>query len=318
MNYLQIIIKNKRIILILLLISIISLLLHVLSQERFVPYNIQETIIHKNIEGKNKYFIYGTFTIKSQCFLNPTTKGMYIVPVNSKGKVLEETKNILFYAPFNGEDGATAYERYAWLKVFAEQHNFAIFSLRIKADTYSTNEKSKYYIYKEAGWFSGIFKIQYFLQKRFNLTKNKLCAIGQSSGCSMIQRMAVEMPDKFAVAAGHGGCRFSPYIPNQKFPPFILSSTVGDSTNMQNRENYVAATKANIKLWYMETHPINNKDLHSASNDVFRVLTAFILSAVDTNSEEKDIFIRKFENMPLFQYPLKKNKKLAPQIDQSL
>ena len=91
MNYLQIIIKNKRIILILLLISIISLLLHVLSQERFVPYNIQETIIHKNIEGKNKYFIYGTFTIKSQCFLNPTTKGMYIVPVNSKGKVLEET-----------------------------------------------------------------------------------------------------------------------------------------------------------------------------------------------------------------------------------
>lgn len=302
---------NKKNILLLLLLSIIMItVLYFIffNNKRFEPYGIKEKIILKNIKGENKYFIHGTFKVKSKCFLNSTTEGMYIIPLDSNRKVLKDVQHLLFYAPFNGEDGTLAYKRYSWLRIFSEEHNFAIFSIRIKTDVDNVNNKYRYYIYKEAGWFDGILKIQYFLQEKFNLPKNKLFAIGQSSGCSIIQRMAVDMPTKFAAVAGHGGSRFSKYFPNQKFPPALFSSTCGDLTNIANRENFQNAINANIKLWYMETVPKNNQDFHGASKQVFEVLTKFILSAKDNNLTQSSTFKQDFEKMPLFVYPWEKLK----------
>ena len=71
------------------------------NNKRFEPYGIKEKIILKNIKGENKYFIHGTFKVKSKCFLNSTTEGMYIIPLDSNRKVLKDVQHLLFYAPFN-------------------------------------------------------------------------------------------------------------------------------------------------------------------------------------------------------------------------
>jgi len=285
------------------LLLVVGIAWAIWPRERFVPYNIQEQMLRKEVNGKTKFFIQGSFAIRSGCYLNYTTTGMYVIPVDADGKAVSGAGNILFYVPFNGENGAAAYNRYAWLRAFAEQYDFTVFSLQIKADTVTANDVSRYYIYQEAGWFDGIFKIQQFLQQKFNLQERKLFMIGQSSGCSMMQRMAAAMPEKIAAAAGHGGSRFADYTVQQQFPPFIFSSSSGDIVSDHNRINHKAAVAAKLKIWYMETPPHSKDDLHSAGKEAITVMTEFLLSAAQKNAGKTESFVWKFEQMPVFIHP---------------
>lgn len=277
---------------------------YILRPARFAPYAVEEKTVTKTIAGVERHFRRGSFKMRASCYLNDDTEAVYVVPVDAQGKPLDSAANIVFYAPFNGEDGSKAYDRYPWLRALAEEHGCSVYSLRIRADTISTSEPTLYYIYAEAGWYPGIFRIQEFLTERFQLPPRKLYMIGQSSGGSLIQRMAVACPERIAAGACNGAGALEEWrSAGETLPPLLLLSNLGDGTNGENRRGARAAAGTPWKVWHGEPLPVKADDKHSATPEGLALMQRFILDAMGGEAGNSRGFQEGFGKLSLHHAP---------------
>lgn len=156
--------------------------------------------------------------------LNPEVEVGYLIPVDQNEKPLPRAKNMVFYGVFNGEGKRVPCSQ-AWLQQLAREYKCTVFSLGINSNSSITEERDKYYIYQEAGWFDIVFDVQRKLAKRFGFPKRKLLLIGESSGGSMVQRIAAAYPDRIAAAAWCGGSRYDvEHMKKDGIPRLILNT----------------------------------------------------------------------------------------------
>ena len=270
-----------------------------MPKKRFTPYNIQVKKISKTINKEEKYFIQGSFDMYIGFYLNEKTSISYLIPIQKDGILHPLAKNIIFYAPYNGENGANALNRHKWVRDFSEVHNCSVFSLSINTDTANVCTPEKYYIYQEAGWYEVIFKIVSFIVQTHGIPSHKLFLCGQSSGASMIQRMVIAFPEKIAAVAAHGGGRIANFPSSPTTTPILLSVTLGDDISNIVSSKAKDAQKKGWNIWYAETMPKNLQDHHSASQIALNMMTDFILSAIN-NTDIMKIYETKSENIPVF------------------
>jgi pimeloyl-ACP methyl ester carboxylesterase len=153
----------------------------------------------------------GSFWLKVNKPLNRRTLVRYILPLDpDSGRPSSSASRIVFYAPFNGDAKRIRKELPRWLRRFATEGGCTVFSLTIEADKEPKHLKDRefYYIYPESGWAELVFAIEEHLRKQFGLSKQKLLVVGESSGGSMAQMMALRYPERIASAAWHGGSRY--------------------------------------------------------------------------------------------------------------
>ena len=195
--------------------------------------------------SSNPGFKEGEFTLKVNRPLNDETIVRYIVPVDASGKPLPSASNIVFYAPYNGDAGRIKEGLWPWHRHFAETLGFTVFSLTIEANTDIVNDHEQYYIYKEAGWFEIILKIQERLTNEFKLTPKPLLIVGQSSGGSMAQQMAVAYPDKIDAVAWCGGATYDQVGANSNVAWLAISTwgCYGVPTTRQFKKQAASAGK---------------------------------------------------------------------------
>jgi len=259
-----------------------------LCQEHFVPYDIKEECITVEKEEQKRYFRRGTFTMRTDCYLNPVTFACYQIPIDAAGNPLPTAANIVFYSPFNGELGDQALERYPWVREFAESYGCSVFSLRIRADTFSGNDRRKYYIYREAGWDDGIFATADFLRQRFHLPEKKIALIGQSSGGTFALRIAQDWPERIAVVAVHGGELVNarwPEMPQSVLPPVLILNGHEDYTVHQGRKGPRLAHGTRWRVWYGEPRTADLPNKHEATSASIAQMQNFILQFITTNEK---------------------------------
>lgn len=154
----------------------------------------------------------GNFELTVRKPLNRVTLVRYAVPLNPEsGRPLPSAATMVFYAPFNGEAARLRQGLAPWHRDFALQHGLTVFSLSIEANTEVTDTPTQYYIYPESGWAALVFRIQEHLAREFGLELRPLVVVGESSGGSMAQQMAIAFPERISVAAWNGGSRYAPF-----------------------------------------------------------------------------------------------------------
>lgn len=158
--------------------------------------------------------------------LNPTVRIGYLVPVDSNRKPRPGAENMVFYGVFNGEGKRIPCSQ-AWLQQLARKYNCTVFSLSINSDLSIAEDRNKYYIYREAGWFDIVFSVQKNLAKRFKFPFQKLLLVGESSGGSMVQRIIAAYPDRIAAAAWCGGSRYDMEQMKKDGIPRLILNTWG-------------------------------------------------------------------------------------------
>ena len=139
--------------------------------------------------------------------LNKKVDVGYLVPLGPDGKPRPGAENMIFYAIPSGAANRKPGSQ-PWLQPLAREFNCTVFTLAIRSNLNITEDRRQYYIYREAGWFDVVFDIQEKLAKRFGLPHRKLLLMGESSGGSMVQRIAAAFPDRVAAAAWCGGSRY--------------------------------------------------------------------------------------------------------------
>lgn len=151
----------------------------------------------------------GCFELKVNLPLNKTTIIHYIIPLDeATGQPKSTASNIVFYAPYNGDAKTIAKGLKKWHRYYPEVLGYTIFSMSIEANTDIVDNPKEYYIYKESGWYDVVFRVKKRLEQEFNLQEKKLLVVGESSGGSMAQQMAVAYPEKIAAAAWCGGSKY--------------------------------------------------------------------------------------------------------------
>ncbi len=259
------------------------------SNGNFVPPKAVKPILKKVKKPvNNPNFRVGSFTLDVNLPLNEKTIVQYIVPVDpGTGKARKSASNIVFYAPYTGDAGRISKGLHPWLHYFPEKLGYTVFSLTIKANTLITNDKSKFYIYKEVGWFDIIFKIQERLIKEFKLEYKPFFIVGESSGGSLAQRMAACYPDKIAAAAWNGGAVYDLSAPGKV--PFLALNTWGcpGVTNTKKLTRHKG-----VQVLHGEGPPVWNVGKlyhHGASKTTYDLIQTFIHDIVKLRDKNNGI-----------------------------
>ena len=128
----------------------------------------------------------GTFAVKEGDFVLPTEFQdnenlliSYMVPVDEQGNPLPSAHNVVFYAPFLGDNMPL---RKPQLRYFAQKLGFTIFTMNNKCDRDVVGDKQKYYIFNESGWHDIVWKAHQKLLADFKLEPRKLLVVGESAG----------------------------------------------------------------------------------------------------------------------------------------
>ncbi len=265
-----------------------------------MPWDFQQKSTKMTYQDTDRHFIECSFSLYAGCAMNFTTKVSCIVPADADGVPLPSAENILFYVPFNGEDGSTAIDSYPWLKDFVTQYGWSVFSMRMKANSRIIHDRKKYYIYREAGWYPIIFRCRDIIAKRFSIPVKPLFITGQSSGASLLQRLAVAHPEKIAAGAGFGGSIYDHTLPSNDMPPLFLAHSAGDRVERANKSMLQHALQNRLPVWFAVFEPLSASDLHTASPEAWDVITDFLLAASGSSTLEE--FNRKAPSLPHF-YP---------------
>ena len=168
----------------------------------------------------------GQYVRETSLPLNPTVRIGYLVPVDSNQEPRPGAENMVFYGVFNGEGKRIPCSQ-AWLQQLAKKYSCTVFSLSINSNLSITEDRDKYYIYREAGWFDVVFSVQKNLAKRFKFPSQKLLLVGESSGGSMVQRIVAAYPDRIAAAAWCGGSRYDMEQMKKDGIPRLILNTWG-------------------------------------------------------------------------------------------
>ena len=168
----------------------------------------------------------GRYVRKVSLPLNPEVEVGYLVPVGLDGRPLPGAENMVFYGVANGEGGRVPCSQ-PWLRQLAKEFRCTVFSLGIRTNLDIAEDREQYYIYRESGWFGVVFGVQEKLAKRFGFPSRKLLLAGESSGGSMVQRIAAAHPDRVAAAAWCGGSRYDAERSGKGGVPCLVLNTWG-------------------------------------------------------------------------------------------
>lgn len=216
--------------------------------------------------------------------LNPEVEVGYLIPVDQNGKPRPQAVNMVFYGVFNGEGMQHIPCSQAWLQQLARKYNCTVFSLGINSNLNITENRNIYYIYREAGWFDIIFDVQQKLAKRFGFPDRKLLLTGESSGGSMVQRIAAAFPERIAAVAWCGGSNYDlEHIKKDDIPRLILN-TWGCPGEMSSA-NYAKLEKKQgnpVLFSLMPPDPALDKWYHHAPGpESYRLIQEYIGGIVE-------------------------------------
>ena len=260
----------------------------------YYPKNIVLPNLEQNAPPSIKYvktpeFIEGEFTARVDFPLNRQTLVRYIVPLDpAAGNPRPSANNIVFYAPYNGDARRIQAGFPPWTRRFADEQGYSVFTLTIEADTEITGDPSQYYIYREAGWFDLVFAIKAHLEKEFSLEERPLLIVGESSGGSMAQRMAVAYPDRIAAAAWNGGSRYAEFERPIDVALLALNnwSCYGLASTREMVEDAMAKGVAIVNAQTPPPlAPSGKYDAHASSESTYRLIQAFIEGVVELGKD---------------------------------
>ncbi len=235
---------------------------------------------HEIITVNGKSFLVGEFKVHVRLPLNPETRVRYVIPVDAAGKPLPTAADMVFYAPFNGEDGSTFFTRLEWLKPFWEEHGFAVFSLSMAANTIITDDVKQYYIYPECGWYEVITAIPDYLCGEFAIPKRPMLIVGESAGGSLAQRMTQTIPEAIEAAAWCGATR--PMQPQRPTHMKLLAlNTWGCPGAPSVRKAVLGLRELGGEILHGITPPHTGprRDYHAAGEDAYMLIRQFIVDA---------------------------------------
>jgi hypothetical protein len=171
----------------------------------------------------------GHFNLRVNLPLNDETTVYFCIPVaNGSGQPLRQASNLVFYAPYNGEGiimGRTGMPDK--LRRLAKATGFTVFTMKILAGSGLRYQPKVYYTYPQSGWFDLVFELKAHLEREFCLECKPLCAVGESAGGSMIERMLVKYPDRFDAVAWNGGTAYDMHLPDQCRARILVFNTEG-------------------------------------------------------------------------------------------
>jgi len=233
----------------------------------------------------------GNFTLDVHLPLNETTLVRYIVPYSPEtGRPASSASNIVFYAPYNGEEARLKRDFPPWIRKLAELYEFTVFTFTVNTTSQASFNEKEYYIYSTGGWYDLIFKMQEQLQNEFNLGNEKLIMVGESSGGSMIQQMIARYPEKIKRAAWCGGQKYTPFKTDTRTK--ILAINIwGCPGEEPTRELQANARKLGIDFQFMTTPP-NPKSSpygqyyhHAPWNFQYELMTDFITNTIEETDD---------------------------------
>ena len=135
-----------------------------------------------------------------------------------------------------------------------------------------------------------VFAVKRHIEKEFSLEEHPLLIVGESSGGSMAQQMAVAYPEKIAAAAWIGGGRYMPF--EQPMDAAFLALNNWGCHGLQNTRRMVedAASKG-ITVLHAQSLPLlftlGAHNSHGPADSTYRLLQAFLEGAVELeNSNE--------------------------------
>ncbi len=276
--------KKRKLIAVVLVLGILSWVVYlILFQQRigkwYFKYSPQSII--QPSEG-NAQLLCGEFSLRINYPRNSSTTIKYVLPLNDKGEVYQEAENMIFLAPAHGSaDYIKKNGLPQWAKNMAARLHCAIFTLTINTAVEDIDQPGRYYIYPEVGWYELVFNIHNELCRQFNLKNLPLIAIGESSGSSMAQYMAVLNPDLTAAALWNGGRDFLP-IPPDSQSAFLALNIWGDEQRiLACRDLQERADADGVQLLYGECRPATLENYHKfvhhfASAQTYQVFEAFV------------------------------------------
>ena len=219
----------------------------------------------------------GSFILETNLPNNEKLKITYMVPVDSDGEPLPSAHNVVFYAPYAGDNAPLKKDT---AKYFAKKLGFTVFSFNMDLDLSFANDKQKFYIYNESGWHDIVFEAQQKLTKDFKLSPNKLLVVGQSSGGSMAHQLATSHPDKIDAVAMIGGGSYS-LVDKNSTVAWLTLNTWGDVFVLAAKKFKKQAQSAGIQVLCGET-PFSLKKKsdryahHEAGPFAWKLMQAFI------------------------------------------
>lgn len=272
----------------------------------YVPF---PSLSYQPVPGST--LIEGSFELKIRKPLNPTTLVRYAVPINPEnGLPLPSGATMVFYAPFNGEAARIRRGLVPWHRDFAIQHGFTVFSLCIETNTEMTDDLTRYYIYPKSGWGALVFRIQEHLANEFGLEIRPLIIIGESSGGSMAQQMAVSFPDRMSVAAWNGGSRYAPFSAHSDTR--MLALNVWGCPGLNRTASMVEdGIRKGFHIRHIVTPPAWNEsgrfEQHATWKLSHSLITAFILQSPEFESLMAFLPPSDFTGKTIISFPVPNN-----------
>ncbi len=271
---------------------------------RTKDYDFNNAFAHENRTSER---IQGRFELKVDKPFNPTITVMYKIPLDSEsGKLRKNASKFIFYSPYCGDENRLENGFIAWHRDFADIYGYSIFTVSIATNWDMIDDRNLYYIYSENGWPEIIFQIHEQLRKRFNLKKEQLYIVGESSGASFAQQIVARFPEKVAKAALHGGSKYADFKPNTR-TKILCTSTWGDAGAYLTQLMYEDAKRKGIDITFLETppspHTTSSQYRHHAGWELnYNLMTAFITD-IDFDEMRKIIPKVDFSKQPYYVFP---------------
>lgn len=248
------------------------------------------SLIDKSYDHKFK-IKEGSFTLTTNLPNNENLKITYIVPVDPEGNPLPSANNVVFHAPYAGERTPLndPHRRY-----FSENMGFTSFSFNMHLDLRLIgDDKQKFYIFNESGWHDIVFTAQQKLLKDFNLKPSKLLVVGQSSGGSMAQLLAINHPDKIDAVAGTGGRSYNP-VKNGSKVAWLVLNTWGCANTLSAKQFKRQSQTTGVQVLRGETPSIlklkgGTHAHHTAGPLAWKLMEEFIRGVVELREKNNGI-----------------------------
>ena len=227
----------------------------------------------------------GRATLRPNLPGNPAVELYFAVPLDpATGQVRATASTVLFCAPFLNEDRFLKRDglRDEYLN-FTRLNGWSLFALGIKGErTVSEAGRQNYYVYPESGWPEVVFAVKAWLEERYGLASRRLVVVGESSGGSMAEQLAVAYPERIAAAAWNGGRTYAELPADSPVALFAFNAW-GCPGAASSRELSRRSAEAGVQVLWEEGPPIwrpFDNSHHGASAVAMKLRRLFLKGVV--------------------------------------
>ncbi|WP_176011891.1 alpha/beta hydrolase fold domain-containing protein [Victivallis sp. Marseille-Q1083] len=224
-------------------------------------------------------FLVGEFQVRIGFPETPTTQVSYVIPVDGEGRPLPAASNMVFYAPFNGEDGSTFLANRGWLGAFWFENNCTVFSMFVKINPQGFRHSYGNYLGGE--WFEVVCAVQDHLCTEFEIEKRPFFVVGESAGGNLAGQMATAMPERIAAAAWCGATNLAkPAKPNRS--KLLALNTWGCPGMIPTLEAVRWQREVGGEVWHGITPPHFRelRNYHAPGEIAYLLIQQFIIDAM--------------------------------------